>query len=168
MENRKSRVRNNNYWPLGVLGLLSLGVALTLWTLYSASNNVVQLDNSYMSNYHTVDDNYNNLMMQKAEFDKKYILDLDEIELTLGDNILDIKVFTKDNLEPIKGAKITALITRPHTVKDDLHLENFKYLENGEYKSKSFNLKNKGEWQVILKVEIDKYQTFEKIKFKSI
>jgi nitrogen fixation protein FixH len=159
--------RKNNYWPLGILGLLLFGVVLTLWTLYSASNNIVQMDNSYMANYHDVDKNYNELMAKKVEFNKNYILDLDELSLNLGKNTLNVKIFSKD-IQPIENAKVTALITRPHTVQSDMKIEDFQYLEDGEYKSKSFELKDKGRWQIILKVEVGNYQTFEKVKFKNI
>jgi nitrogen fixation protein FixH len=156
-----------NYWPLAILGLLLWGVALTLWTLDASSNNKVQMDNSYMTNYHDVDESFNELMAKKDEFNKNYILDLEEVSLHFGENSINVKVFSKD-IQPIQNAKITALITRPHTVQSDMNVNEFKYLEDGEYKSSTFALDKKGRWQVILKVQVGKYQTFEKLNFKNI
>jgi nitrogen fixation protein FixH len=156
-----------NLWPLGILGLLMFGVALTLWTLDAASNNKVQMDNSYMANYHDVDENYNELVSKRDTFNKKFILDLEEINLKMGENRVNVKLFSKD-IEPIKDAQVTALITRPHTVEQDIKIDTFSYTEGGEYLSSPFTLDKKGRWQIIVKVKVGDYETFEKLKFKNI
>jgi nitrogen fixation protein FixH len=160
----KTRV---NLWPIGILALLLLGVGLTLWTLDAAANNKVQLENSYMANYHDVDETFNDGMAKKVKFEKNFILDLEEVNLKLGENNLNVKLFSKD-ITPVKNAKITALITRPHTVESDIKIETFKYSQDGEYESSNFKLEQKGRWEVILKVQVDDYETFEKLKFKNI
>jgi nitrogen fixation protein FixH len=160
----KTRV---NLWPIGILALLLLGVGLTLWTLDAAANNKVQLENSYMANYHDVDETFNDIMAKKVNFEKNFILDLEEVNLKLGENNLNVKLFSKDII-PVKNAKITALITRPHTVESDIKIETFKYSQDGEYESSNFKLEQKGRWEVILKVQVDDYETFEKLKFKNI
>jgi nitrogen fixation protein FixH len=160
----KTRV---NLWPIGILALLLLGVGLTLWTLDAAANNKVQLENSYMANYHDVDETFNDIMAKKVKFEKNFILDLEEVNLKLGENNLNVKLFSKD-ITPVKNAKITALITRPHTVESDIKIETFKYSQDGEYESSNFKLEQKGRWEVILKVQVDDYETFEKLKFKNI
>jgi nitrogen fixation protein FixH len=160
----KTRV---NLWPIGILALLLFGVGLTLWTLDAAANNKVQLENSYMANYHDVDETFNDIMAKKVKFEKNFILDLEEVNLKLGENNLNVKLFSKDII-PVKNAKITALITRPHTVESDIKIETFKYSQDGEYESSNFKLEQKGRWEVILKVQVDDYETFEKLKFKNI
>jgi nitrogen fixation protein FixH len=160
----KTRV---NLWPIGILALLLFGVGLTLWTLDAAANNKVQLENSYMANYHDVDETFNDIMAKKVKFEKNFILDLEEVNLKLGENNLNVKLFSKD-ITPVKNAKITALITRPHTVESDIKIETFKYSQDGEYESSNFKLEQKGRWEVILKVQVDDYETFEKLKFKNI
>jgi nitrogen fixation protein FixH len=160
----KTRV---NLWPIGILALLLFGVGLTLWTLDAAANNKVQLENSYMANYHDVDETFNDIMAKKVNFEKNFILDLEEVNLKLGENNLNVKLFSKD-ITPVKNAKITALITRPHTVESDIKIETFKYSQDGEYESSNFKLEQKGRWEVILKVQVDDYETFEKLKFKNI
>jgi nitrogen fixation protein FixH len=160
----KTRV---NLWPIGILALLLFGVGLTLWTLDAAANNKVQLENSYMANYHDVDETFNDIMAKKVNFEKNFILDLEEVNLKLGENNLNVKLFSKDII-PVKNAKITALITRPHTVESDIKIETFKYSQDGEYESSNFKLEQKGRWEVILKVQVGDYETFEKLKFKNI
>jgi nitrogen fixation protein FixH len=160
----KTRV---NLWPIGILALLLFGVGLTLWTLDAAANNKVQLENSYMANYHDVDERFNDIMSKKVNFEKNFILDLEEVNLKLGENNLNVKLFSKDII-PVKNAKITALITRPHTVESDIKIETFKYSQDGEYESSNFKLEQKGRWEVILKVQVGDYETFEKLKFKNI
>jgi hypothetical protein len=155
-----------NYWPLAILGLLGIGVVLTIWTINVASKNPTYMDSAYFADYRTVDKNINEYIANEDKFNSKYMVDTESTSLVIGQNKLDIKVFNSD-MEPIENAKVSLLVTRPHTTASDIKLA-MTYTEDGEYVSKSFEIKDKGRWEVIYRVEIDGLVSFKKVKLKNV
>lgn len=155
-----------NYWPLGILGLLGIGVVLTIWTIKKASQNPTYMDSAYFADYRTVDKNINEFIAKESEFNSKYMVDTESTNMVIGENSVNIKVFDKD-MQPIENAKVSLLVTRPHTTASDIKLD-MSYTEDGEYVSKPFSIKDKGRWEVIYRVEIDGLVSFKKVKLKDV
>jgi hypothetical protein len=158
--------RKINYWPLGILGLLGIGVGLTIWTIDVASKNPTYMDSAYLTDYRNVDKNINDLLAQEKKFDEKYIVDLEESTIELGQNSAVLKIFDKD-MQPIENAVVSAQITRPHTTASDISLE-LNYSEDGEYSSKDFDIKDKGRWEIIYKIKLDNLTVFKRVKIKDV
>lgn len=141
-----------NYWPHFIVALVLFAVGLGVWTIKAAIDNPVELDNSYMLNYHTVDSDINDILKKQQNFDNNYKLDLLTQKLNSGENLIEIVLKDKnDNI--IDNAKVEILVTRPDTTKFDKKLTaSFK---NGKYIAK-VNLEKEGRWNIVIKTEIDK------------
>jgi len=129
--------KEKSYWPHLILGFLIIGMSLGYWTVKSATSIPVQESNEYMLKYQIADMNINDIVEQKARFDKDYtiklldakmgLIDIEHskvarsqkvVELTKGANTFKYQVTKKDGT-PIVDANVSFLLTRPHTVKDD-------------------------------------------------
>ncbi len=130
--------KEKTYWPHMILGFLLLGITLSYWTVKSASSVPVQESNEYMMKYQQADMNINEIIERKALFDKNYKIELlnvkmaeQEIEnakrakteksvvLTQGENSFSYRVINNNNVS-ISDINVTFVLTRPHTVKDDI------------------------------------------------
>ena len=139
--------KEKTYWPHMILGFLFLGITLSYWTVKSASSIPVQESNEYMMKYQQADLNINEIIERKALFDKNYKIELlnvktavQEIEnakrakeeksvvLTQGENSFSYRVVNKDDIF-IPDANVTFVLTRPHTVKDDIVIEDIPVVD---------------------------------------
>jgi len=134
--------KEKTYWPHMILGFLVLGITLGYWTVKSASSLPVQESNEYMLKYQQADMNINEIVKRKMLFDEKYKIELvnaqstmQEIEnakrakeeksivLTQGNNSFSYRVVDTNGMF-MKDANVTFLLTRPHTIKEDVLIEN--------------------------------------------
>ena len=60
-----------NYWPHFILLLVFFAIGMGIWTIKSAIDNPVELDNAYMLNYHKVDSNINTILQDQKNFNNK-------------------------------------------------------------------------------------------------
>lgn len=90
-----------NYWPLFFIGIFSFVFAMIIWTIMQATKVPVNKDETFMSSYHDVDENYNNIVSSNQEFEKKYdfILKVNEKEfgLNFNDMFLAQRVIEKES-----------------------------------------------------------------------
>lgn len=170
-----TKKNQNTIWFLFVMLMLSFGIGMSIWTVTRAVSLPVQESNNYMLKYQTADRDINKIMVLQAKFDANYkielqnatLLTLDEelqntnakrvqqkpVKLSLGKNRFDYAITTKSG-EVVKNAKVSFLLTRPHTQKEDQKEE--KVALNGSvYTTKAIELSNKGRYTLVLKVEID-------------
>jgi len=129
--------KEKSYWPHLILGFLIIGMSLSYWTVKSANSIPVQESNEYMLKYQIADMTINDIVEQKARFDKEYtiklldakmgLIDIEHskvarsqkvVELQKGANIFKYQVTKKDGTV-INDANVSFLLTRPHTLKDD-------------------------------------------------
>ncbi len=149
-----------NYWPHFIVGLVLFTIGMGTWTVVTAINNPVEMDNSYMMNYHQLDKDINKILASEKEFDKRYEFDLLTKDLKEGENTLLIEVKDK-NGNIIKDAKIDILVTRPETTKLDKKLKaSFK---EGKYVAEVV-LDKKGRWNIIVRVKIGDLERFKTYK----
>ena len=107
--------KEKSYWPHLILGFLIIGISLGYWTVKSATSIPVQESNEYMLKYQIADMNINDIIEQKARFDKNYNIKLLDakmgkidiehskvarsqkvVELDKGANTFKYQVTTKD------------------------------------------------------------------------
>ncbi|MDD5405442.1 MAG: hypothetical protein PHE73_00715 [Sulfurovaceae bacterium] len=162
---------NKTYWPHMIIGFLFLGLTLGYWTLKSASNMPVEKENAYMMAYQDADMNINEIMASQNAFDAKYTIKLADVEtikvkedknsrlkqpdpvaLKKGANIFSYHIVDKNGTE-VKNAKVTFLLTRPHTDIDDKKIENIAY--NGKsYETPIIDITKVGRYTLELKAQI--------------
>lgn len=164
-ENKKT------YWPHMILGFLMIGITLGYWTVKHAVQMPVQEANEYMMKYQQADLGINNIMEKKALFDKQYTITLTDAKmfthklenakrakeentvlLTLGKNNFAYSLMTKEG-KAVEDANVTFLLTRPHTVKDDIYAKNIGIV-NGTYQVNDINISKAGRYTLQFKAKI--------------
>ncbi len=149
-----------NYWPHFIVGLVLFTIGMGVWTVMTAINNPVELDNSYMMNYHQVDADINTIIAKGKAFDKKYDLNLLTKELKEGKNILVVEVKDK-NGNAVEGVKVDILVTRPDTTKFDKKLK--ASFDGKNYKAEVV-LDKVGRWNIIIKASVGETEKFKTYK----
>ncbi|WP_421715914.1 hypothetical protein [Arcobacter arenosus] len=61
-----------NYWPLFFIGIFSFVFAMIVWTIMSASKVPVNKDETFLTSYQDVDNNYNKIVHSNENFENKY------------------------------------------------------------------------------------------------
>jgi hypothetical protein len=131
-----------------------------------------------MSNYHIVDDNYNQMIIDNHNFNSKYdtkitinnrIIDMgisdilygqrslkkrstNQNMLVVGDNSISIKISKRGSNTIISDANISIQITRAIEDSYDINLNEFKFVD-GLYSSLA-KVNIKGNWNIIGKIMI--------------
>ena len=184
------RVKEKTYWPHMIVGFLMMAILLSYWTIRSASSMPVQESNTYMQKYQMVDIGINDILEKKEAFDKKFIIELidknrmvvtdnihsnkiqeDQVILHSGKNSFDFIVKGKNDSYSIKDLDIKTvqfLLTRPHTVANDILVEDVKLIDN-KIAIKDINIEKKGRYTIQLRIDmkdgsIGYYQTSAYLK----
>ena len=164
---------NKTYWPHMIVGFLMMAILLSYWTIKSASSMPVQESNNLMQKYQLVDININDILIKREVFDKKFSINLvDTTKIVVTDNIhsnriqenpIELKnglnsfhfiINNKSNvnIDTLKSAKVSFLLTRPHTRVDDMLIENLK-LEDINILVSNIDIKKAGRYTIQLKID---------------
>ncbi|RRS31862.1 MAG: hypothetical protein P794_03030 [Epsilonproteobacteria bacterium (ex Lamellibrachia satsuma)] len=163
--------KEKTYWPHMIMGFLLIGITLGYWTVKSAVSVPVQKSNEYMMKYQQADMNINTILEKKALFDKHYTIELmdakmftekiayskvgkerQSVVLAKGKNAFVYNVVQKDGTV-ISDANVTFLLTRPHTRKDDVYIENIPFVD-GQYKVENIDVVKPGRYTLQLRAKI--------------
>jgi len=162
---------NKTYWPHMIVGFLAIGITLSYWTIKSANSLPVQESNNFLMKYQQADIHINKILELKKAFDALYKIKLENVEmmamtdnvnskrmqpnavkLTQGKNDFSYTVLGK-NGEVIKDAKVTFLLTQPHSRREDKLVENISFLD-GSYKAKGIDIQKLGRYTLQLRAEV--------------
>jgi hypothetical protein len=121
--------------------------------------------------YQQADIHINDILTSKAAFDALYTIALKDkemmvmtdnihskipqpnvLKLALGANDFSYEVLSK-NGEVVKDAKVTFLLTQPHSRREDQLVENVSFLD-GVYKVQALDIQKEGRYTLQLKVEL--------------
>jgi len=167
MEKRNKKT----YWPHMIVGFLIIGLTLGYWTVKSASALPVQESNTFLMKYQQADIHINEIHALKKAFDKKYDITLKNAEtMVMTDNIHSKRmqlnpvklmkgmnhftyVVQSKSGKVIEDAKVTFLLTQPHSRREDKLVENIIFLD-GEYTAKGLDIQKEGRYTLQLKVEV--------------
>jgi nitrogen fixation protein FixH len=154
-----------------------LGLALIYWTIYMTLSSDVgeDEDKAFLSTYHEVDNNFNDILQENYDFEQKYNVKFQLNEHTIdgltfkdvflaqraiqqrtirkniikiGDNKFTVSVQDKNGNE-VKNKNIQILVT-----KNTNHLEDVELQFNNE-NTKEFKIKSKGYWNITGTIEVD-------------
>jgi hypothetical protein len=174
------KVKKYKFWLLFFFVIFGFTFGMIIWTVKSTINTPVYEDRSFLSSYHIVDADYNNIVENNKKFLNDYDIYFDinsnKVGLDISDVFLgrrylekshkhkdflkvgrnDISVFIKDknNSNIVKNAKIELLLTRAIDSKEDKDIKSFS-LKDNKYKT-DIVVPLKGYWNLIGKVTIDK------------
>ena len=154
-----------------IVGFLLLALTLSFWTVKSASSLPVQESNSYLMKYQQADIHINDILTSKAAFDALYTIALKDKEMMVmtdnihskipqpnvlklfpGVNDFSYTVLSKSGAV-VKDAKVTFLLTQPHSRREDKLIENVAFVD-GLYKVKALDIQKAGRYTLQLKVEL--------------
>lgn len=150
-----------NYWPHAIVGMILATVVACGWTIKIAMSNPVEMDTFYMEKYQKVDQNINEIMELQEKFNAKFDLRYSTESFVIGKNSFSIKLLDKANGKEIENAKITLLLSRPETNKDNKEMQPSK-IENGNYIFESIETLKPGRWQILTKIEIGEFKGYSK------
>ncbi|RLA70908.1 MAG: hypothetical protein DRG09_01840 [Epsilonproteobacteria bacterium] len=167
MENKNKKT----YWPHMIVGFLGIGMTLGYWTVKSASSLPVQESNQYMLKYQMADLTINEILESQKTFDKVYTIEIQDVQmmvmtdnvnsnrpqpnpvkLSFGTNHFSYLVRKKDGTV-VNDAKVSFLLTQPHSRKNDVYLENV-VSSNGRYTTEDLEIKNAGRYTLQLRVVV--------------
>lgn len=165
--------KNNQktYWPHMIVGFLLMAFTLSYWTVKSASSIPVQESNNYMMKYQQADININEIIKSKALFDKSYkielldkkmvVMELENAKRAKNEKVVDLSMGNNSFLYAVKDnkgmivndANVTFLLTRPHTVKEDILIENIPVVD-GKFKIDNIEITKAGRYTLQLRAKI--------------
>ena len=170
-----TKKNQNRFWFMFVMTILLFGIGMIIWTVKSAMSVPVHESNNYMLKYQMADMNINEILKLEKKFNAKYkvelkdmsLLELDSelqntnakraqtkpIKLSSGNQTFKYSITNKKG-EAIKNAKVSFLLTRPHSRTEDNLEENVSF-NNAFYITKAVELSKKGRYTLVLKVEIN-------------
>ncbi len=163
-------MKKRNLWPLLFIALFTFTFSMIVWTIVSAVNTPVHEDKSFLSTYHNVDGDYNDIVESNEKFAKKYNIKIkiNEKEFNsllindvfLSQRVIDDKSMHKDIFKKgsnsisfelsdktglkIDNAKIDFKVTRTTNSYSDIDISN---KENKNY-SFIFELAKEGNWNI--------------------
>lgn len=166
-----NNTKNKTYWPHMIMGFLLIGITLGYWTVKHAITLPVQESNEYMMKYQQADIHINEISKRKSLFDKEYSIQLSNVKmatvklenakrakeekvvvLNLGTNTFAYNI-TNKNGDDIKDANITFLLTRPHTVSEDIYVKDIAIVDD-RCTIKDINISKPGRYTLQLKAKI--------------
>jgi len=182
------KIEKYKLWLLFFFIIFGFTFGMIIWTVKSAVNTPVFEDKSFLSSYHIVDDDYNNMMEDNKKFLQKYDISFDinnhkvgldvsdmflgrrylekshkhKDFLEVGKNNIFVSIKDKNSSKVIKNAKIEILLTRAIDDKEDMNIKSFDFKDNG-YK-KEILIPIKGYWNLIGKVTIDNQKGYFFVK----
>ncbi|TBR81768.1 hypothetical protein DU473_02470 [Campylobacter novaezeelandiae] len=147
------------FWPYGILLSILAIVIACITTIVIASDYPVYEDNFYFDTYQNVESNYNKIQNNQKHFDENFKLHIKDKEsfiykrklvyyINEGQNEFRIFIENLKNYD-LNKLQIEALLSRPHTNKNDEKLQ--VKLDANELVF-DFNVKEKGNWQLLLKI----------------
>jgi len=168
----KEHNKEKTYWPHMIIGFIFIGITLGYWTVKHAVQMPVQEVNEYMMKYQVADIGINDILKKKQAFDKEYIIKLNDVKMMVmtdninskipqpnavslnkGENSFSYTVTKKDGTI-VSNAEVSFLLTRPHTVKDDVMIEKVAF-KNGVYKTPKLNIIKAGRYTLQFRAKID-------------
>ena len=163
--------KEKTYWPHMILGFLAVGITLSYWTVKSASSIPVQESNNYMLKYQQADMNINEILKRKALFDQNFMIEIVDAKTTIlelentkrakSEKVIELSKGNNSFSYSIKGKKgnvvndvnVTFLLTRPHTVSEDILIENIE-AKDGKYTIDNIAITKAGRYTLRLKAKI--------------
>ena len=178
-----TKKNQNRFWFALVMGMLLFGIGMIIWTVKQTSSVSVHESNSFMLKYQMADMHINQIEELEKKFNENYSIELTDFELlelpqeyqntnskrtqakpvklNNGKNSFSYDIHHKDGAV-VNNAKVTFLLTRPHTRDDDSLEKNVAYTQ-GHYVTKALELSKKGRYTLQLKVEINGLIGYSKI-----
>lgn len=180
-----------NYWPFFFMGIFGFTFAMIVWTVYSATKVPVHKDDSFLSTYANVDEDFNKIVFSNELFKSKYDISillngkpvkLDIKDIYFGQRVLEkdsdhkdyflvgknrLEIIIKDkNGNIINNANIDLKVTVPTNFDHEIIMDKIEF-SNNTY-SKEFEIPNQGNWNMMGKIEVNENTGYLILKSNAI
>ncbi len=180
-----------HWWLLFFFAIFGFTFAMIIWTISNASKVDIHEDKSFLSTYHDVDSNFNNMMIENAKFSQKYNSQLvfngkttsvDVKDVFLAQRALEAKSANKNLLKvgnndiavnitdmngnSVENVQVKMLLTRSTTNHNDVVIESFTN-ENNSYRAQT-EITIEGNWNITGEIKVGSDTAYFYIKTKSI
>ena len=178
MKTSKMGIKKYHLWLLFFLVIFGFTFGMIIWTVKSAVNTPVYEDKSFMSAYHDVDDNFNEIMFKNTKFNSLYKVEVNvnnrivglEIKdaflgqrslekqsknqemLIVGENKISLLINERKSNQFVMDANVSFQITRPIEDMYDINLNDFK-IEGNAYQTTA-KIEKAGNWNILAKITI--------------
>ncbi|MDX9813660.1 MAG: FixH family protein [Sulfurimonas sp.] len=159
-------MKNAKIWPYSIAVAIFLIFMASVATVMISLKAPVQESDLYMIDYHDADKRVNEILSDAIEFNAKYNFYYTTDSFFKKGTQLKYKLVDKNN-QVVDGAKISVLLTRPHTKANDKTIEDFSF-NGSEYLSKPLDLEDDGRWDIIAKVEVGSLSRYLSIKTSTL
>jgi len=153
---------NGRIWPYAISFLIMMVFGFCVATIMVANTLPVESSDSYMMKYQDANENANNLIQARIDFNNKYKIEYISDNISSKGTIFKYKITDMD-LNPVSNAKVKVIVTRPNKHKYDMELNNPSY-ENGIYSFAVTTLPKEGRWDIMAKINIGELQRFYNFK----
>lgn len=182
-------VKKRNLWPLLFVAIFGFTFVMIVWTIIKSNQANLDIDDAFVSSYHAVDENYNQMILQTQKFNLSYdmkiasnqkeiFLDNQDILLRqsaknkahqdlflVGVNKIFILVNDK-NSKPVENAKIKSIFTSSTSHNQKQILENFKFID-GKYEI-DLKIENPGNYNISGEIIVGNDKAFFFIKSNAV
>jgi len=174
------KIEKYKFWLLFFFGIFGLSFSMIIWTITSTLKADLSEDKSFLSTYHDVDANFNNMMMSNEKFNSLYDIFFDingkmtplEVKdiflaqralkdksnnqkmFTIGTNSIRVKIMEKETSKVIENAIVELQISKAIKSDGDINFKNIPF-KDGVYLS-NFEIKDQGNWHLTGKVSVGK------------
>ena len=149
-------------WPILIILSIFVIIGAAVYTVIFALDHKVQMSHENMMSYHQKDKNINKIIKAKIEFDKLYNLNKNVLDITKTKTDISFKL-TDKNSNPVDGAEIKLMITRPdnHDYDLDLNVSNYS---DGIYTFDSIILPQEGRWNIMIYAKVNDNYRYKNFK----
>ncbi|NPA60697.1 MAG: hypothetical protein GXO06_00235 [Epsilonproteobacteria bacterium] len=175
------KIEKYKLWLLFFFIIFGFTFGMIIWTVKSAEDTPVYEDRSFLSNYHTVDDNFNQIVNDNMEFSKKYrvvfningntIDGLDISDIYLGQrsiekrgrhkgflhfgsgNSISVSIRDMDSGDIVDSASVHLLLSKAIDSKGDMEF-NSSIVDGYEYRFNGIDIPYRGYWNLNAKLII--------------
>jgi hypothetical protein len=158
-----SKTTEINYWPHAILASIFAIILAIAYTIYYSLDYPVEMDETYLQNYHVTDKNINEMIFANIAFEKKYNFSLLNKGVKEGSNTLVYQLTSKATGENVANATINLRVTRPDTHDYDIDTQ-AKQVANGTYETAPIALNVVGRWNIITNVQVGEDKGYLNLK----
>ena len=149
-------------WPIIIFVSTLFIIGFSIATIRVAIKNPVELSDYGMQNYHTYDDNANDIINAKIAFDRYYTVAFLTSALSEKETIISYSIKDKEG-KAVNDANVTVVLTRPDTTKLDICLDH-PVISDGIYTFTAVNLPKLGRWDILAKITVGENQRYYNLK----
>ena len=153
-------IKNGKIWPIMIAVSIFGVVLLGYWTIKKTFTADLTQSDMYMSTYQNVDENINDIIAKRIDFNNNYTITIDSFDLGKGGYVR--YKLTDKNGNVINDANLTLIFSRPTNDAKDIKAKPSS-IKEGVY-SFEVDLPKEGRWDLMLYVKAGNKERYYNLK----